>query len=133
MRPITASSVPNKWPKDTCTCGAIKMVRSGRCYACMTKWPDRFWDRVYKTDTCWLWTSQTDENGYGIVSYQKRSQKAHRVSWMMANGPIQNDLTIDHLCLVKNCVNPAHMEPVTFSENTRRRHERARVMARFVK
>lgn len=104
---------------DTCVCGARKMERSAKCLACYKRWPERFWRRVEKTETCWLWTGRLAE-GYGITSYQGRNQRAHRVSWIMANGPIPEGLTIDHLCRVRNCVNPAHMEPVPNTENVRR-------------
>ena len=111
---------PTKWPTDTCACGKTKMARSATCRACFTKWPERFWAKVEKTGACWLWTAQTDNQGYGIVSFGGRSRKAHRVAWLMKVGPLPDDLTIDHLCRVRRCVNPTHLEPVTNSENVLR-------------
>lgn len=47
----------------------------------------------------------------------------HRAAWILANGLIPDRLTIDHLCKVKTCCNPAHMELVAQGENTRRAHQ----------
>lgn len=109
-----------KWPTDTCACGATKMARSSVCRSCFMRWPDRFWAKVDTAGECWVWTAQIDANGYGIVSFGGKSNKAHRVSWEMEHGPIPDGLTIDHLCRVRPCVKPAHMELVTSSENVLR-------------
>lgn len=72
-------------------------------------------------DSCWTWTAHLDRKGYG--RFQERSYvsaRAHRFSYEALVGPIPGDLTIDHLCSNKACVNPAHMEPVTNAENVRR-------------
>lgn len=81
---------------------------------------ERFWAKVDKTDTCWLWTGATARNGYGQVGIDGRTRSAHRVSYEALVGPIPDGLVIDHLCRVRHCVNPDHMEPVTSGENTRR-------------
>ena len=88
---------------------------------------DRFWAKVHKTDTCWLWTAGTLD-GYGRFhgggSYEKgtaRQWKAHRFAYTLHHGPIEDGTTLDHLCRVKNCVNPDHLEPVSALENQRRK------------
>lgn len=68
---------------------------------------------------CWLWTRST-RHGYGALTVGNKSRSAHRVSYEAHVGPIPEGLHIDHLCRVRCCVNPAHMEPVTLAENTRR-------------
>lgn len=80
----------------------------------------RFWRRVNKTDSCWLWTGTLSTNGYGFASFNKRAVAAHRVAYTALVGPIPNGLDLDHLCRVRACVNPAHLEPVTRAENLRR-------------
>lgn len=84
---------------------------------------ERFWEKVQKTDTCWLWIASTSW-GYGNfwVSPEKLWGRAHRISWEMVNGEIPKGLDLDHLCRVRNCVNPAHLEPVTRRENLMRGH-----------
>lgn len=81
---------------------------------------------VDPTSGCWNWQGTIDSKGYGRLDRGGRPQKAHRVAHELIIGPIRADLTIDHLCRNKRCVNPAHLEPVTVSENSRRYHESAR-------
>lgn len=81
---------------------------------------DRFWKKVQKTETCWLWTGAKQSQGYGNVRVKKVYWRAHRLAYEELVGPIPNGKQLDHLCRVKNCVNPAHLEPVTAKENTQR-------------
>lgn len=83
----------------------------------------RFWSKVDKSaaNGCWEWAGTITPKGYGVyASRHARSLRAHRVSWELLRGPIQTDLTIDHLCRNKRCVNPDHLEPVTAAVNTLR-------------
>lgn len=79
----------------------------------------RFWSFVNRglcTD-CWPWLSAKTPDGYGIFVIQRRSYRAHRVSYAISNGGIDSTLTIDHLCRNRMCVNPSHLEQVTAMEN----------------
>jgi hypothetical protein len=80
----------------------------------------RFWSHVDKSGGCWLWTSAILSNGYGRVTIGRIGLLAHRVAYEFEMGPIPDGLTIDHLCRVRHCVNPAHLEAVTNGENIRR-------------
>lgn len=80
----------------------------------------RFWEKVEKTDTCWLWQRRLDAKGYGQFWYDGRNVRVHRFAYEFLVGPIPDGLVIDHLCRVRHCVNPAHMEVVTHAENLRR-------------
>lgn len=80
----------------------------------------RFWPRVDKTDSCWVWRGQLNNQGYGQFSIKKRHKLAHRLSYEWTIGPIPEGLELDHLCRNTKCVNPAHLEPVTHAENMRR-------------
>lgn len=71
-------------------------------------------------DECWLWIASWDKEGYGMDGYRGRSIRAHRLSYQFFKGDIPEGLVIDHLCRIKNCVNPDHLEAVTRAENKRR-------------
>lgn len=82
---------------------------------------ERFWSKVRKTPTCWLWTAGVTTTGYGAFTPQRHVQvKAHRWSYEAVNGPIPDGLVLDHLCRNTLCVNPSHLEPVTNEENVLR-------------
>lgn len=81
-------------------------------------------------DECWLWTGATAGRPgarYGRIYAGERTEagnprgaQAHRVAYELFVGPIPKGLEIDHLCRTTLCVNPAHLEPVTYKENQRR-------------
>lgn len=85
---------------------------------------DRFWAKVDKTSDpngCWLWTASLSSVGYGAFGIGGRKTNkvylAHRVAYELIVGTIPDGLQIDHICMVRCCVNPDHMEPVTQREN----------------
>lgn len=84
---------------------------------------------VDPTTGCWLWTAGRDPDGYAAFHEGRGrgyEQRAHRYAYKVIVGPVPQGLVIDHLCRVRHCVNPAHMEPVTSQENVRRgRHPKA--------
>lgn len=69
---------------------------------------------------CWLWVGQLNAGGYGSVGFHGKTRNAHRVSYFLATGDEVLGFDLDHLCRVRSCVNPAHLEPVSRSENLRR-------------
>lgn len=89
---------------------------------------DRFLDSISPEPMsgCWLWTGRISHKGYGHFSIgagRRELQKqfgAHRLSYMLNVGPIPEGLCLDHLCRVRCCVNPDHLEPVTSRVNTLR-------------
>jgi HNH endonuclease len=87
----------------------------------------RFWPFVEAeegaTDPCWLWTGRFTSKGYAAVRLFGGSVLGHVVGYEVANGPVPEGLVLDHLCRVRHCVNPHHLEAVTAEENTRRGHE----------
>ena len=91
---------------------------------------DLFWFHVDKTDTCWLLTAYTSTKGYGSWRVRGKNVRAHRWAYERFVGPIPPGLAIDHLCRVRNCVNPDHLEPVTTQENNRRALRPARTHCR---
>ncbi len=85
----------------------------------------RFWIKVNKNGpihpalgtACWLWTGSRFSNDYGSFWFGDRLGRAHRFSYELHVGPIPPGLCIDHLCRVRCCVNPVHLEPVTNRQN----------------
>lgn len=75
-------------------------------------------DRGYKTP-CWVWLRDTNR-GYGRASFGGRVRSVHVVMYQLAYGPISKGLEIDHLCKVRSCGRPDHLEAVTKLENIRR-------------
>jgi hypothetical protein len=86
----------------------------------------RFWQKVDKSagdDGCWLWTGSIVHTGYGSFNIGRGthgSDSAHRVAYLLAVGCIPPKMQLDHLCRVRHCVNPRHLEVVTQQENLRR-------------
>ena len=80
---------------------------------------DKFWEQIEPNDEtgCWEWTGYTDQWGYGKYA----GQKAHRVSYFIANPDADRALAIDHLCYNRKCVRPTHLEGVSTQENLNRR------------
>lgn len=83
--------------------------------------PKRLADKVTDTGTCWLWTGATNNKGYGSLGIGGgKTALAHRHVYELLVADIPGGLTLDHLCMVKPCVNPEHLEPVTRQENSSR-------------
>ncbi len=87
----------------------------------MKKLPDRLERQIEycPTSGCWLWIAAS-ARGYGRVDVNGKLSQAHRVVYEILRGPIPDGLQLDHLCRVRCCVNPDHLEPVTLAENVRR-------------
>lgn len=76
---------------------------------------------------CWLWTGNINKWGYGRLGRQRRERQAHRLSFLVFNGPIPEQTLVLHSCDVPCCVNPRHLRLGTSSDNvqdalTRKRH-----------
>lgn len=68
----------------------------------------------------WLWTGCVSKQGYGRMYHNRGTHGAHRVIYQILKGEIPEGLELDHLCRIRHCVNPTHLEPVTPRENLRR-------------
>lgn len=69
---------------------------------------------------CWLFQGALNNGGYKSVQFRGKRWMAHRMMWTVMRGEIPEGMDIDHLCRVRSCGNPQHMEVVTRSENLRR-------------
>ena len=84
--------------------------------------PERFWAKTRRDPSgCLIWTGAHNSKGYGLFSLGGKLFLAHRLSHLAELGPIEDGLQVDHLCRVRDCVEPLHLEAVTAAENNRRR------------
>ena len=89
----------------------------------MTTVGERFWAKVDATGICWDWTGSRSAKGYGNfnINRERGCVRPHRVVFeLLGLPPVPADMTVDHLCRNKACVNPDHLEIVTAGENTLR-------------
>ncbi len=82
---------------------------------------ERFWENVWKTDNCWLWTGAMQK--YGIIQQSaaeggKRRLYAHRVSWVIHHGPIPVGANVLHRCDNTICVRPDDLFLGTTQDNS---------------
>jgi hypothetical protein len=96
------------------------MANASLDYNSVGELPDRFWDKVNKTDTCWLWTGKVDD-GYGRYSINAKYYLVHRLVVASLKEPVNLDMVVDHICKVRNCCNPDHLRQITKSENSKNR------------
>lgn len=87
---------------------------------------ERFWSKVNKTDTCWLWTASCFDGGYGSFSVNSNNIGAHRYSYTLHKGEIAEGLCVRHTCDEPHCVNPDHLELGTQQENMNDKIQRNR-------
>lgn len=69
---------------------------------------------------CWLWQGHCLPGGYGVCYFERKHHRVHRLTYQLLVGEIPEGYHIDHLCHVRECCNPSHLEPITPTENNRR-------------
>lgn len=94
-----------------------------------TKWQtkdlaSRFWEKVNKTETCWLWTGAKLRTGYGSIRIDHKAERAHRVAYELSVGKIPSGFLILHSCDNPLCVNPDHLRVGDKRANTKDAIER---------
>lgn len=123
-----AECIPGRLKRGLCDLHYKRQRRTGTTAA-----PERI-DHLqrYEVDGngCWLWTGTVYWNGYGSISEATYGTGlAHRASYEHHVGPIPDGMDLDHLCRVRRCIAPHHLEPVTHAVNIQRGHD-ARMQGR---
>lgn len=85
----------------------------------------KFYERINKTKSCWLWTGYKNHSGYGCMTYFGKTKGAHVVSFLIHKGKIKKGLVIMHSCNNPSCVNPNHLSQGTHKQNM---HDSAKII-----
>jgi hypothetical protein len=78
---------------------------------------------------CWVWTACRNDDGYGIIGVDHKTAGVHLAIWRDENGPLPEGMQLDHLCRVRACWRPEHIELVTHAVNMERGEGIDRLMA----
>lgn len=82
------------------------------------QYKDRFMSYVAKLDYCWEWQGGINSTGRGIFWLNNKTPKAHRISWIIHNGDIPENVCVLHKCDNGKCVNPKHLFLGSYKDNT---------------
>jgi hypothetical protein len=92
---------------------------SQKCWRATQTLENAFLRRVDKTAGCWLWVGSKDADGYGTLKRQRKSWRAHRLSYELYCGPIPPEIYVLHRCDNPSCVRPDHLFLGTNDDNMR--------------
>jgi hypothetical protein len=84
---------------------------------------ERFWEKVEKTETCWIWTAAKMPQGYGRIGLKSRSYLAHVWSLRLAGIEVPKGMYVDHICRNRSCVRPDHLRIVAPGVNATENNE----------
>ena len=87
-------------------------------YAVYTSPEESFAARTERRGDCLIWTGSQSSNGYGVIWDGRRLVRVHRYAWERVNGPIPENMLIDHTCYTPLCVNVEHLRIATPSQNS---------------
>lgn len=100
--------------------------------------PEKFWPKVDRSggpNACWPWTGGKNSNGYGTMTIGFKADKtqrrisAHRLAWILSNGPVPDGMYVCHTCDNPPCCNPSHLFAGTQIQNMRDASAKNRIVA----
>lgn len=109
-------------------CDRLRRSRMAEIH-CTEREIGRFWRKVVKTDTCWVWRGHVK---HARFRFRGTSDYAHRFSWRLHRGPVPDGLFVLHHCDNPPCVNPDHLFLGTQSDNMRDRDRKGRGRCRAI-
>jgi len=96
---------------------SMRFIKGHQCRLSPVEYLEQ--DMGYETP-CWVWQRSIAPSGYGGVRVAGKTRTAHSVYYERVNGPVPVGTELDHLCRVRSCCNPAHLEAVPHTINARR-------------
>lgn len=87
-------------------------------------------DKTIRVGECDLWQGNTSPFGYGVIRFEGKRHRLHRLVYTLTKGPIPNDMVVMHQCDIPACVNPAHLHLGTVTDNTQDMHTKGRASDR---
>lgn len=89
---------------------------------------ERFYDKIRKTNSCWIWEANKNNRGYGLIwdKTTQRKELAHRVSYRIHIGEIPKNKLVLHKCDNPGCVNPKQLFLGTHKENCEDKYKKGR-------
>jgi len=81
---------------------------------------DKFLSKIILSKNCWIWGGFVNNHGYGVFCCNYEDVAAHRFSFMLFKRHLRKSLSVDHLCSIRKCVNPEHLDLVNIKENLKR-------------
>ena len=96
--------------------GCLRRVSRSFDWRCVITIDSRFWNKVLKTDSCWVWNAAKSK-GYGLFYSNGKMVRSHRYLFEIINGPIPTGMQLDHKCHCRSCVNPLHLRIVSNTQN----------------
>ena len=115
--------------KNRCEkCGKMVSLKKG-CLHCIR--PDEAWYKVNEKG-CWVWSYYIGKSTYPVFRRKGKMMKAAKYFYERDKGAVPKGLVLDHLCRNRKCVNPKHLEVVTYATNNQRGNQ-AKLMDKDIK
>lgn len=131
--PVDGCGKPSRPTRRDAACSmhATRMQRHGSFANPRMSTEERALSNIDADGDCWLWQGAIGVGGYGYFAHQQPGRgrinsRAHRYIYELLVRRLTEDEQIDHLCRVRHCVNPDHLEPVSAKENIARSYGVAR-------